>query len=74
MSKLITKHKSRHFRRFAKANEAVSVLEYSILVGVIVAAVGGAVIMLGGKMEAGIAKIGVKMNQTVGNAVTASTP
>ena len=30
-----TKHISRRFRRFARANEAVSALEYAILVGVI---------------------------------------
>ena len=42
MSKLISKHKSRRFRRFLKANEAVSALEYAILVGVIAVAVGAA--------------------------------
>ena len=35
MLKTAIKHKSRRFRRFLKANEAVSALEYAILVGVI---------------------------------------
>ena len=37
-----TKHVSRRFRRFAKANEAVSALEYAILVGVIAVGVAAA--------------------------------
>ena len=35
MMKTAIKHKSRHLRRFLKANEAVSALEYALLVGVI---------------------------------------
>ena len=34
-----TKHRSRHFRRFLRANEAVSALEYAILVGVVAAGI-----------------------------------
>ena len=34
------KHISRRFGRFARANEAVSALEYAILVGVIAVAIG----------------------------------
>ena len=33
MSNRVSKHKSRRFRRFVRANEAVSALEYAILVG-----------------------------------------
>ena len=55
MSKHIAKHKSRHLRRFAKANEAVSALEYAILVGVVAVAIGAAIVTfsddLGGTLE-----------------------
>lgn len=58
MSKQVRKHKSRLFRRFAKANEAVSALEYAILVGVIAAAVGAAVSTFGGEIAAALETIG----------------
>ena len=37
-----TKHRSRRFRRFIRANEAVSALEYAVLVGVVVVGIGTA--------------------------------
>ena len=37
-----TKHRSRRFRRFIRANEAVSALEYAVLVGVVVVGIGAA--------------------------------
>ena len=37
-----TKHHSRRFRRFLRANEAVSALEYAILVGVVAVAIAAA--------------------------------
>ena len=46
MTKQISKHKSRRFRRFLKANDAVSALEYAILVGVVAAAIGTAIFAL----------------------------
>ncbi len=39
-----TKHQSRRFRRFLRANEAVSALEYALLVGVVAVGVGGAIV------------------------------
>ncbi len=39
-----TRHISRRFRRFAKANEAVSALEYALLVGIITIGVGAALV------------------------------
>ena len=45
------KHKSRHFRRFLKANEAVSALEYAVLVGVIATAVVAAIGLLGDEIK-----------------------
>ena len=53
-----TPHISRRFRRFAKANEAVSALEYAILVGVITIAVGAALVAFSDNIETAIEKIG----------------
>ena len=72
MSKLISKHKSRRFRRFLKANEAVSALEYAILVGVIAVAVGAALVAFGGKISTGIAAIGTKVEAGANTAEQAN--
>lgn len=61
MTKQITKHKSRGFRRFLKANEAVSALEYAILVGVIAVAIGLALQTFGGSISDTIAAIGTEI-------------
>ena len=53
-----TKHRSRRLRRFARANEAVSALEYAILVGVIALAVGAAIVAFGGNITTSLNKIG----------------
>ena len=53
-----TKHISRRFRRFLRANEAVSALEYAILVGVIAVGVGAAVVTVGGDVKTAIENIG----------------
>ena len=58
MMKTAIKHKSRQFRRFLMANEAVSALEYAILVGVIAIAVGAALVTFGAEIAAGLAAIG----------------
>ena len=58
MMKTAIKHKSRRFRRFLKANEAVSALEYAILVGVIAVAIGLALVAFGGDVSDAIAAIG----------------
>ena len=52
------KHKSRRFRRFLRANEAVSALEYAILVGVIAVAVGAALFTFGEDITDAIDAIG----------------
>lgn len=57
------KHKSRRFRRFVRANEAVSALEYAILVGVVTAGVGAAVVTFQGQITAVI-------NTITGNVIT----
>ena len=58
MMKTATKHKSRRFRRFLKVNEAVSALEYAILVGVIAGGIGAVIATMGGEIKEGIEAIG----------------
>ena len=58
MMKTAIKHKSRRFRRFLKANEAVSALEYALLVGVIAVGVVAALITFGGNIETAITDMG----------------
>ena len=61
MTKQPIKHKSRRFRRFLRANEAVSALEYAILVGIIAVVVGAAIATFGGNIKEGIEAIGAKV-------------
>ena len=56
-----TKHVSRRFRRFVRANEAVSALEYAILVGVIAVAIAAALTTFGANITTGIAAIGTQI-------------
>ena len=53
-----TKHISRRFRRFICANEAVSALEYAILVGVLGVGIGAALLAFEGQVSGAIAAIG----------------
>ena len=46
------------FRRFLRAREAVSALEYAILVGVIVAAVGAALVTFSGNIKTAMTTVG----------------
>ena len=62
MMKQPFKHKSRRFRRFARANEAVSALEYAILVGVIAVAMGAGLAVFGNNIEAALAAISNQVN------------
>ena len=48
----------RFLGRFVRANRAVSALEYAILVGVIVAGVGGALIAFSDNIENALTKVG----------------
>ena len=59
-----TKHISRRFRRFVRANEAVSALEYAILVGVIAVAISAALVTFSGTITAALAAIGVNVTAT----------
>lgn len=65
-----TKHISRRFRRFARANEAVSALEYAILVGVI--AVGMAAALAA--FETQISNALSAMGTTIGGTTVTGTP
>ena len=58
-----TKHLSRRFRRFLRANEAVSALEYAILVGVIATVIAAAMVTFGGEITAALTKIGDEVTE-----------
>ena len=67
-----SKHRSRRFRRFARANEAVSALEYAILVGVIAVTVGAGIVAFGGQIKSSLTAIGkdvAKIKTTKGKAI-----
>ena len=65
-----TKHISRRFRRFARANEAVSALEYAILVGVIAVGMAAALAAFETQITAALTNIGTTVG---GSNVTGST-
>ena len=63
-----TRHISRRLRRFIRANEAVSALEYAVLVGIVVVGVGGAIYTFSGNVENAIKAVGTKV-QAGSNAI-----
>ena len=65
-----TKQISRRLRRFLKADEAVSALEYAVLVGVVVVGVGGAIVAFSNNIEAAIAGVGAAVEATSNTAQT----
>ena len=56
----------RFLGRFARAQEAVSALEYAIIVGVVVAGVGGAIAVFTGDVEDAIEGVGTKVTAATG--------
>lgn len=64
-----TKHISRRFRRFARANEAVSALEYAILVGVIAVGMATALALFETQISTALGNIGTTIS---GTSVTGS--
>ena len=52
---------ARRFRRFLNASEAVSALEYAILVGIITVGIGAAVFTFSGNIQNVIAQIGTQV-------------
>ena len=74
MKKHTLTHKSRRFRRFLRANKAVSALEYAILVGVIAVAVGAAIFSFGDNIKTAIGAIGTDVAATTGAGTPQTTP
>ena len=68
MNKQIRKHKSRRFRRFLKANKAVSALEYALVVGVVATVVAAALVLMGTEIKTGIAKMQAEVKEAVAAA------
>ena len=64
-----TKHISRRLRRFARANKAVSALEYAILVGVIAVGIAAALATFEDSLTTALGTIG-----TAVGGITATTP
>ena len=61
-----TKHIPGRFRRFLRTNEAVSALEYAILVGVIATVIAAAVVTFGGKVKDAIVKVQNEVTEAAG--------
>ena len=59
-----TKHISRRLRRFARANKAVSALEYAILVGVIAVGIAAALATFSGSIKTALGTIGSTVSST----------
>ena len=51
-------HKSRWFRRFVRANKAVSALEYAVLVGIVGVAIAGGIAVFGDKITTAMTNLG----------------
>ena len=58
---------ARRFRRFLRVREAVSALEYAILVGVIAVGIGGALVAFKTEITGAIADIGDVVAEMPGN-------
>ena len=76
MKKHAFMHKSRRFRRFLRADRAVSALEYAILVGVIAVAVGAAIVAFSGNLSTAMSAIGADVANitTTGAGPLTGTP
>ena len=59
-----TKHISRRFRRFARTNEAVSAIEYAILVGVIAVGIAAALAAFETNITTALGNIGTTVQGT----------
>ena len=62
------KHISRRLRRFARATEAVSALEYAILVGVVAVAIAAAMVTFSDDITTAVAAIGDNVDNITGSA------
>lgn len=68
------KHVSRRLRRFARANEAVSALEYAILVAVIAVGIGAALVAFQDQIVVALGNIGATVGATNVPGTTTITP
>lgn len=64
----------RSLRRFAKAEEAVSALEYAVLVGVVAVAVGAALVTFSNDIQTAILALGDNVATINTTAPTVITP
>ena len=65
---MIVKNILRFLRRFLRAQEAVSALEYAILVGIIVAGVGGALLAFSDNITEALTNIGDEVDDLTTDA------
>ena len=61
-----SKHESGRFRRFVRANKAVSALEYAILVGVVAVAIVSALTAFSGNIKTAMDTIGADISGLTG--------
>ena len=74
--KTTKKHISRRLRRFVRATEAVSALEYAVLVGVVAVAIGAALVAFSNDVQTAIANLGdnvAAVNTTTPSDITPDT-
>ena len=57
------KHISRRLRRFARANEAVSALEYALVIGVVATVIAAALVTFGGNITTLLTTIGAEVTE-----------
>ena len=70
MKTMKTNHVSRRFHRFVRAREAVSALEYAILVGIIAVGIGVALTVFETKLSTAIEAVGTRVNTTAATTGT----
>lgn len=68
---MTVKQTLRRIRRFLRADDAVSTLEYAMMVGLIATAVGAAIVAFSDDVQTAITTVG---NQVAGITITGVTP
>ena len=69
MMKTVNRHKSeliRHLRRFLRAEEGVSALEYALVVGVVATVVVAALVLLGAEIDTAIDTVIAEVTESAG--------
>jgi Flp pilus assembly pilin Flp len=62
-----TRHQWRRFRHFLRANEAVSALEYAMVIGIMAVILSAALVAFSGNIETALTAIGTEIgNQKIG--------